>query len=65
MKAFSFFLLYLALVIIGPLLTIASLNTLFNLSIPYEIETWAAVVWLSMITFGNVVTTIRNKKNVA
>jgi len=46
-------------------LTIASLNTLFNLSIPYEIETWAAVVWLSMITFGNVVTTIRNKKNVA
>jgi hypothetical protein len=62
MKTFSFLLLWALLIVIGPLLTIASLNTLFNLNIPYELETWAAVVWLSMVTFGNVVTTIKNKK---
>lgn len=54
--------LAIALLIIGPLLTIASLNTLFNLNIAYAIETWASVVWLSTVTFGNIVTAIKNKK---
>lgn len=47
---------------LGPLATIWSINTLFALTIPYTIETWFAIVWLSMITFGNVVSTIRAKK---
>jgi hypothetical protein len=39
--------LIVALVAIGPLLTIWALNTLFPvLSIPYAIETWFAVVLL-------------------
>lgn len=51
-----------AAIILGPIATIWSLNTLFSLSIPYQFETWCAVVWLSMVTFGNVVTTIKGKK---
>jgi hypothetical protein len=62
MNIFFILLFYVVLIIIGPLLTISSINTLFGLTIPYALETWAAVVWLSMITFGNVVTTIKNKK---
>lgn len=60
----NFILLIIAigLIILGPFLTIASLNTLFNLDIAYALETWASVVWLTMVTFGNVVTTIKNKK---
>ena len=37
----------LALIVLGPLLTIWSLNTLFPvLAIPYTLDTWAAVVLL-------------------
>jgi hypothetical protein len=49
-------------IVLGPLATIWSINTLFSLSIPYQFETWCAMVWLSMVTFGNVVTTIKSKK---
>ena len=52
----------LACIALGPLATIWSINTLFVLTIPYTIETWFAVVWLTMVTFGNVVSTIRDKK---
>ena len=39
--------LIVALVALGPILTIWSLNTLFpTLAIPYTLETWAAVVLL-------------------
>lgn len=39
--------LIIALVAIGPILTIWSLNTLFPaLAIPYTLETWASVVLL-------------------
>lgn len=39
--------LVIALVAIGPILTIWSLNTLFPvLAIPYTLETWASVVLL-------------------
>lgn len=54
--------LIVAAIILGPIATIWSLNTLFSMSIPYQFETWCAVVWLSMVTFGNVVTTIKGKK---
>jgi hypothetical protein len=37
--------LVIALIILGPLITIWSLNTLFPvLAIPYTLETWAATV---------------------
>ena len=52
----------LACITLGPLATIWSINTLFTLTIPYTLETWGAVVWLTMVTFGNVVSTIRDKK---
>ena len=52
----------IACITLGPLATIWSINTLFVLTIPYTIETWGAVVWLTMVTFGNVVSTIRDKK---
>lgn len=65
MNAFTVFgwlALAIAAIIFGPIATIWSLNTLFTLAIPYEFETWCAVVWLSMVTFGNIVTTIKSKK---
>lgn len=52
----------IAAVTFGPLATIWSINTLFTLTIPYTLETWFAVVWLTMVTFGNVVSTIKSKK---
>ena len=39
--------LIIALIAVGPILTIWSLNTLFPaLAIPYTLDTWAAVVLL-------------------
>lgn len=47
MKTFLLVGLFIALVILGPLLTIWSLNTLFPVvAIPYTIETWAAALIL-------------------
>lgn len=54
--------LLLCLVIAGPFLTIASLNTLLGLNIGYTIYTWLSVAWLSFTTFGSVVMAI-NKLN--
>lgn len=59
---FGWLALAILAIILGPIATIWSINTLFSVSIPYEFETWCAVVWLSMVTFGNVVTTIKSKK---
>jgi len=47
--------LIVALVIVGPLLTIWALNTLFPaLAIPYTIETWFAVIILAGVFKSNV-----------
>jgi len=52
-------LLILALVILGPLISIWALNTLFPvLAIPYSIETWLAVI----VVAGLFKTTIEHKK---
>jgi len=52
-------LLILALVILGPLLTIWALNTLFPvLAIPYALDTWFAVI----VVAGLFKTTIEQKK---
>lgn len=45
----------IVLIIIGPLLTIWSLNTLFPvLAIPYDIWTWSAVIILGAAIRANV-----------
>ena len=49
--------LIVALVAIGPLLTIWALNTLFPaLAIPYALETWAAVIIVGGVIKANVTT---------
>ena len=46
-KVLLWALIIIALVILGPLMTIWALNTLFPaLAIPYTIETWGATVLL-------------------
>jgi hypothetical protein len=57
------FLLAVTLIVFGPLITIWSLNTLFGLGIAYTFWTWLATIWLSMVTFGSVSSTIRRTKN--
>ena len=42
-------LVLLALMFASPLLTIASLNTLFGLNIAYTVWTWLSVVWLNIL----------------
>ena len=45
------------LVVIGPILTIWSLNTLFpTLAIPFTLETWAAVVIIGGVLKSRVTT---------
>lgn len=39
-------------IVIGPLVTIWSLNTLFKLGILYTWETWIAAAWLTVIVYG-------------
>lgn len=48
---------------IGPLLTLASLNALFNLGIAYNIYTWLSVAWLNFTTFGGLAMAINWLKN--
>ncbi len=38
--------LAIVLIVAGPLVTIWSLNTLFNLGIPMNLATWFATLWL-------------------
>ena len=52
MKNVLIVLLVMVLIVLGPLATIASMNTLFGLGIPYNIYTWLSVMWLGVI-LGN------------
>jgi hypothetical protein len=47
-KFFALLILILALIVIGPLLTIWSLNTLFATGIEYTLKNWAAMAVLGM-----------------
>ena len=44
--------LIIALIGIGPVLTIMAMNALFNLSIGITFWNWLSVVWLSMVANG-------------
>ena len=53
-KIFSVTILIVLLLILGPLLTIWSLNTLFPaLAIPYIWQTWVAVIILASAIHGS------------
>ena len=52
----------LGVIIAGPLLTIASLNTLFGLNIAYTLYTYLSVMWLNITTFGGLSVAIRSLK---
>ena len=52
----------LGVIIAGPLLTIASLNTLFGLNIAYTLHTYLSVMWLNITTFGGLSVAIRSLK---
>lgn len=46
--------------VLGPFITMWSLNTLFGMSIDYSFVTWLAMVWLQLVTFGGVASAVRN-----
>ena len=46
--------LLIILIGVGPLLTIAALNTLFNLSIAYSFWTWLAMLWVQFLMLTKV-----------
>ena len=52
----------LAVIFVGPLLTIASLNTLFGLNIAYTVWTYLSVMWMNLATFGGLGLSIRSLK---
>lgn len=45
-------LLIIALIIVGPLVSIWTLNTLFSLNIAYTFWTWLAMVWTGLFFSG-------------
>jgi hypothetical protein len=58
-KLIFWLILLVALVILGPFITIWTLNTLFPaLAIPYTLETWLAALFLG----GLITTNVTNKK---
>lgn len=52
----------LAMIVLGPLATIASMNTLFGLDIAYTFWNWLSMVWLQWITFGGVIYALTKQK---
>lgn len=44
----------LAIIIGAPFATIASMNVLFALEIPFNLTTWFAALWLSFVVGGKV-----------
>ena len=52
----------LSVIFVAPILTIASLNTLFGLNIAYTVCTYLSVIWLNLATFGGLGLSIRSLK---
>ena len=44
--------LLISLIIMGPIFTIWSLNTVFELKIPINFNSWASVIWLMTVFHG-------------
>lgn len=43
------FILVVAMIVLGPVVTIWALNTLFALGIPTNVYTWLAVMWIHIL----------------
>ena len=54
------FLFYLALIFIGPIFSIWSINTLFRTEIAFNFTNWCAMAWLHLIIAGS---SLKFKKN--
>jgi hypothetical protein len=55
LKSILLIVLFILAVIVGPLITLWSVNTLFpSLNIPYDFFTWLATVILGLFFRGNV-----------
>jgi hypothetical protein len=52
-KLFLWLILLIVVAAFFPFLAIWSLNTLFGLSIPFTLDTWAATILLSMFLRGD------------
>ena len=52
----------LSVIFVVPILTVASLNTLFGLNIAYTLYTYLSVMWLNITTFGGLSVAIRSLK---
>ena len=52
----------LSVIFVAPILTIASLNTLFGLNIAYTLGTYFSVMWMNLATFGGLGLSIRSLK---
>ncbi len=52
----------LSVIFVAPILTIASLNTIFGLNIAYTVLTCLSVMWLNITTFGGLSIAIRSLK---
>ncbi len=62
----AFIIMAVALIVVmllGPFVTIWSLNTLFGLDIAYTVWTWLAMFWLSMVTFGGVASAVNRNRD--
>jgi hypothetical protein len=58
------FALLIGILILGPLATIAALNTLFPaLAIPYDFWTWLSALWLGALVSGGLVSAKFSKKS--
>lgn len=53
-KIAVFVLFLIVLVLIGPLISIWALNTLFGLGIAYTFWTWLAMAWIGLVINGNI-----------
>lgn len=44
--------LCIAIMVFGPLISLWSLNTIFNLGVEYNTHTWLAMVWINLTILG-------------
>lgn len=51
---------WLLVLIFAPILTMLALNQLFGLGIVITIWSWLSMVWVQIVTFGGVMTAIKN-----
>ena len=59
----AIFIVALAAIVVVPLITIWSINTLFAMGIEYTVWTWVAMFWLQAALTGSVSAAIRRNRD--